>query len=719
MRVPFIELTAEYAELRSDLDAAYHRVMDGGWYVLGNEVAAFEEEFAAFCGSAHCVGVGNGLDALRLVLRAYDIGPGDEVIVPANTYIATWLAISSTGATVVPVEPDPRTCNLDPARLAAAVTAATRAIMPVHLYGQPADMDPINAVAARHGLVVIEDAAQAHGARYHGRPVGSLGDAACFSFYPTKNLGGYGDGGAVTTNDPAVAHRVRLLRNYGSPTKYVNTVQGSNSRLDELHAALLRVKLPRLEAWNRHRRGVARCYTEQLAGLPGLLLPEVPDGIDPVWHLYVVRHPDRDAVRTRLREAGIDALVHYPTPPHLSGAYAGQGWEPGSFPVTEQIAARALSLPMGLHIGPDRASAVVTAVRAATTTTSQQGAEVSTMTDQIENPGRLLALGMAFCQAKAVLSAVELDLFTVLAKEPAAEPELRERLGLHPRGSRQFLEVLAELRLLERDGELYRNAPIADRYLVRDRESYFGGFLERASLVMYPAWGKFTEALRSGESQADTYSGEQMFHSLYEKDEHLRGMTELTESLSYPIIADLAAKFPWADYRTVVDMGGNRGNVLARLLLAHPHLRGTVFDLPQVEPAFRKHSATFGLGDRIGFHAGDFLTDEIPQADVVMIGHSLVDWSPEERQQIISNSFAAVRPGGRFLVWDPMQADRGSYLINLLVDLNLQVITPGGSGYRVDECEQWLRNAGYVEVGHTALIGNDVLVIGQKPTEQV
>ena len=239
---------------KEDLDAAFQRVMESGWYILGHEVEAFEEEFAAYCEARHCIGVGNGLEALHLIMRAMDIGPGDEVIVPSNTYIATWLAVSYTGATPVPVEPDERTCNIDPTRIEAAVTSRTKAILAVHLYGQPADMDPIGEIAARHGLKVIEDAAQAHGARYKGRRTGSLGDAAGFSFYPGKNLGAMGDGGAITTSDGELAGRLRMLRNYGSRVKYVNEEVGFNSRLDELQAALLRVKLRMLDEWNTRRK---------------------------------------------------------------------------------------------------------------------------------------------------------------------------------------------------------------------------------------------------------------------------------------------------------------------------------------------------------------------------------------------------------------------------------------------------------------------------------
>jgi dTDP-4-amino-4,6-dideoxygalactose transaminase len=358
MRVAFLDLEAAYQELAAEMDEACRRVMASGWYILGKEVAAFEEEFAAYCGVSHCIGVGNGLDALHLILRALDIGPGDEVIVPSNTYIATWLAVSYAGATPVPVEPDAATFNLDPSLLEAAITTRTRAVIPVHLYGQPADMDAINGIARQHGLKVIEDAAQAHGARYRGVRVGSLGDAAGFSFYPGKNLGALGDGGAITTNDDDLAERVRVLRNYGSKVKYLNECAGFNSRLDELQAALLRVKLTRLDEWNDRRRKVAAAYREALAG-NGLVLPFVPEWAEPVWHLYVVCCPDREAVTGRLDRSGIGWLIHYPVPPHLQGAYRDLGYREGQFPVAERLAREVLSLPMGPHLAPEQLELVV------------------------------------------------------------------------------------------------------------------------------------------------------------------------------------------------------------------------------------------------------------------------------------------------------------------------------------------------------------------------
>ena len=359
MKVPFLDLVGPYEELKAELDEAYFRCMRSAWYILGREVEAFEHEFAAYCGVQHCVGVGNGLEALHLILRGYGIGAGDEVIVPSNTYIATWLAVSYAGARPVPVEPNPETFNIDPARIEAAITARTKAIMPVHLYGQPADMEPIMSIARERGLKVIEDNAQAQGARYKGRRTGSLGDAAGHSYYPGKNLGALGDAGAVTTNDAALADRVRTLRNYGSKKKYYNECKGFNSRLDELQAAFLRVKLKKLDEWNERRQAVAARYRAGFDGSSGLTLPLVPVWAEPVWHLFVVRHPNRDGLQQGLTEAGIGTLIHYPVPPHLSGAYADGKWASGAFPVAETLANTVLSLPMGPHLREDQASLVV------------------------------------------------------------------------------------------------------------------------------------------------------------------------------------------------------------------------------------------------------------------------------------------------------------------------------------------------------------------------
>jgi len=356
--IPFLDLKSPYLELKEELDASYRRVMESGWYILGKEVEAFEREFATYCEAKHCIGVGNGLDALHLIVRAYEIGAGDEVIVPSNTYIATWLVVTHAGASPVPVEPDIRTYNINPAKIEQAITPRTKAIMVVHLYGQPADMDPINDIAFKHGLKVIEDCAQAHGARYKGRRAGTLGDAAGFSFYPGKNLGAIGDGGAVTTNDSELADRIKVLRNYGSQIKYHNEIVGFNSRLDELQAALLRVKLTRLDEWNERRRIVAENYLRGLSDQKKLVLPYVPDWADPVWHLFVVRNAQRDALQKSLNDAGIGTMIHYPIPPHLQEAYSELGYNEGAFPLAEQIHKEVLSLPMGPHL-PEKQQAKV------------------------------------------------------------------------------------------------------------------------------------------------------------------------------------------------------------------------------------------------------------------------------------------------------------------------------------------------------------------------
>lgn len=349
MTVPFLDLSAAYQELRVGLDAAYRRVMDSSWFILGKEVDAFEKEFAQFCGAGFCIGVGNGLDALHLILRALDIGPGDEVIVPSNTFIATWLAVTHAGATPVPVEPDEATYNLDPSLLRAVITSRTKAIIPVHLYGQPADMAGISAIAEEFGLKVIEDAAQAHGAVYRGRRAGSLSCAAAFSFYPGKNLGALGDGGCVVTSDAALAERVRMLSNYGSLQKYHHDAVGFNTRLDELQAAFLRVKLQQCDAWNDRRRVVAARYLERLADAD-LVLPQVLSEVDPVWHLFVVRVKRRSQVAKSLADRGIATQIHYPVPASRSGAYASAQFAAGSLPLAERLSDEVLSLPIGPHL---------------------------------------------------------------------------------------------------------------------------------------------------------------------------------------------------------------------------------------------------------------------------------------------------------------------------------------------------------------------------------
>jgi dTDP-4-amino-4,6-dideoxygalactose transaminase len=361
-RIPYLDLKAINAEVQAELEQAFTRVLESGWFILGDAVKDFERAFAEYIGVKHCVGVGNGLEALHLILRAYEIGPGDEVIVPSNTYIATWLAVTYAGATLIPVEPDPRTYNLDPERIKAAITAQTKAILPVHLYGQPAEMDSIMAMAEKHHLVVIEDAAQAHGASYRGRMCGGLGHAAGFSFYPGKNLGALGDAGAVTTDDGTLAEAVRSLRNYGSQKKYHNERLGFNSRLDELQAAFLAVKLPYLDAWNQRRQAIAEFYTQAFSQMPELTVPHVPDWASHVWHIYPLRCTRRDELQTYLEREGIGTLIHYPIPPHCSDAYAAMGYQPGAFPIAEEIAQTELSLPISPVMTLENAEFVVGAV---------------------------------------------------------------------------------------------------------------------------------------------------------------------------------------------------------------------------------------------------------------------------------------------------------------------------------------------------------------------
>lgn len=390
MKVPILDLKPAYEELRAELDAAYRRVMESGWVLLGKELEAFEAEYARSVGVKHCIGVANGLEAMQLVLMARGIGAGDEVIVPSHGYIATFLAVTHAGARPVPCEPDARTYNLDPGRLAALITSRTRAILPIHLYGQPADMDAINAVAARHDLFVLEDAAQSHGARcqmggtgvppvnqdpnvVHGRDAratanpwaqaGSLGHAAGVSFYPSKNLGALADGGAVTTNDDALAEKIRHLRNYGSKVRYHNEYIGLNSRLSELQAAFLRAKLPHLAEWNARRRALAGRYLDRLHGVGDLVLPFVPPGTDPAWHLFVIRSARRDGLAAHLAAREIGTQIHYPIPPHLSKAYATAGWKRGDFPLAENLAGEVLSLPIGPHHTLEQIDYVCAAIR--------------------------------------------------------------------------------------------------------------------------------------------------------------------------------------------------------------------------------------------------------------------------------------------------------------------------------------------------------------------
>ena len=386
MRVPFLDLRAAYLELRTSIDAAIARVLDSGWYILGEEVDAFEAEWASYCEAKHAVGVASGLDALQLALRSMGVAQGDEVIVPSNTYIATWLAVSQCGATPVPVEPIEATYNIDPDLIESAITTRTKVILVVHLYGQPADLDPIIAIARKYQLRVLEDAAQAHGARYKGRRIGSHGDAVAWSFYPGKNLGALGDGGAVTTNDPAIADAIRVLRNYGSRVKYVNEVQGFNSRLDPIQAAILRVKLKVLDEWNERRKCIAFYYLECLSvhasdhfqpfaerqrhldvrkyqnRNASLVLPFVPEWADPVWHLFVIRYLNRDSLHQKLSASGIGTMIHYPIPPSLQTAYLGIHHSAGACAVAEQLSNQVLSLPISPHLDHTDASVVIQAV---------------------------------------------------------------------------------------------------------------------------------------------------------------------------------------------------------------------------------------------------------------------------------------------------------------------------------------------------------------------
>ena len=362
--IPFLDLQPVYRAARAAIDAALLRVAGSGWFLLGEELKAFERAYAASVGAADCVGVANGLDALALALQALGVGPGDEVIVPSNTYIATWLAISQCGATPVPVEPDPQTYNLDPTRVAAAITPRTKALLPVHLYGLPADMDAIHAVAAAHGLKVLDDCAQAHAAVYRGRPVGSLAHLSAWSFYPGKNLGAMGDGGGITGDDAALMGQLRVLRNYGSKVKYHNEVKGRNSRLDEIQAAVLAAKLPLLQAQTEERRRLAAQLLDGLHGAP-LQLPLVPEGLEPAWHLFVVQHEARDRLQAALAEQGIGTLIHYPVPPHLQPAYAELGHGQGDFPISEALHRRVLSLPLWPGMSEAQVERVIRAVRRA------------------------------------------------------------------------------------------------------------------------------------------------------------------------------------------------------------------------------------------------------------------------------------------------------------------------------------------------------------------
>lgn len=361
--IPFLDLKSINEQYRNELIAACSRVIDSGWYIGGNELAQFEQEFAAYCGTSYCIGVANGLDALTLTLRAWlELGrlkTGDEVIVPANTYIASILAISASGLSPILVEPDAPSFNLSPVNARAAITSKTRVILPVHLYGQLADMPAINALAREYGLLVLEDAAQAHGASIGGQKAGSWGDAAGFSFYPGKNLGALGDAGAITTQDVELAQTLRALRNYGSHEKYQNIFKGTNSRLDEIQAAMLRVKLSKLDIETKHRRSIADLYQETIKH-PNVQLPQVTKSEQHVWHLFVIRTRQRDALQQHLASHGIQTLIHYPIAPHQQEAY--KEWSTRSYPLTEAMHQEVLSLPIGPTLAENDALQVVFAI---------------------------------------------------------------------------------------------------------------------------------------------------------------------------------------------------------------------------------------------------------------------------------------------------------------------------------------------------------------------
>lgn len=360
-RVPFLDVAAANLELRDELDDAYRTVVHGQSLIMGERLAAFETEFARYSGAAHCIGVGNGFDAIQLGLRALGVGPGHDVLVPTNTYVGTWLAVSAVGARPVGVEPIEGTSNLDPTRLDAALTKSTSAVIPVHLYGQPADMTAICEWAHERGVSVLSDAAQAHGALHRGTAIGSLGDVVAWSFYPTKNLGALGDGGGVTTNDPELAASVRRLRSYGTSADTRTTVLGVNSRLDELQAAFLLVKLAHLDEANDRRRSLAARYLGEL-DCDGLSLPEVADGVTPVWHQFVVRARQRDTLRRRLAETGVETMIHYPVPPFAQPAYAELGLTSATFPIAARLAGEVLSLPIGPPLTDEDQTRVIEAL---------------------------------------------------------------------------------------------------------------------------------------------------------------------------------------------------------------------------------------------------------------------------------------------------------------------------------------------------------------------
>lgn len=366
--IPFVDLKAQYRSIKSEIDAAVLALLDSTQFVLGPEVRAFEEAFAPYCGAAQAAAVNSGTSALHLALLAAGVGPGDEVVVPAMTFVATSAAVLYAGARPAFAEVDDRTWTLDPAKLEAALTPRTKAILPVHLHGRPADMDAILEIARARGITVIEDAAQAHGAEYKGRRAGSMGALGCFSFYPGKNLGAYGEGGAVVTSDPALDRTVRLLRDWGAEKKYVHSLKGFNYRMEGLQGAILKVKMKHIEAWTEGRRRAAALYDQALAGVPGVTVPDggrAEAGLRHVYHVYAVRVAERDRVQAALTAAGVASGIHYPIPVHLQPAYAEFGYKPGDFPVAERLGAEFLSLPMFPELTPDQIDTVARALRAA------------------------------------------------------------------------------------------------------------------------------------------------------------------------------------------------------------------------------------------------------------------------------------------------------------------------------------------------------------------
>lgn len=361
MNIPFLDLKASYEEIQEEIDSSIQRVLASGLYVLGEEVEKFEVEYAQYCNAKYCIGLGNGMEAIHLGLLALGVGPGDEVIVPSNTYIATWLAVSQCGAVPIPVEPN-EFHNIDVNKIESALTGRTKVILPVHLYGQSVDLDPILLIAKKYNLKVLEDAAQAHGATYKGQKVGMHGDVVAWSFYPGKNLGAFGDAGGITTNSPEIARKIRMLRNYGSEEKYINQEIGFNSRLDPIQAAVMRVKLKYLDIWNQRRSDIAKVYLDELSDSK-ITLPKKSNFSGHAWHLFVVNCQDRYSLMETLKKSGINTIIHYPIPPHLQVAYQHLGFDKGSFPIAERLANQVISLPIGPHMTPKQVNHVVSSIK--------------------------------------------------------------------------------------------------------------------------------------------------------------------------------------------------------------------------------------------------------------------------------------------------------------------------------------------------------------------